>query len=416
MSCCLPYEEAFQRLTGRLLSFAASPAVRQDEADAATIFWNVEGAVRPAKGLGPEGGLRFLEWFFHDYTPKRGAGTLLASFADTAVILGPFEEHLLLMSLLAPVRAYEVTKGPSTMLKDLLTGSERLVGPLGLPEPQVSSDILICRLLPWGRIGRPGASILVLPAACREELLTYLRTAYQLARPPRHITLEDFLDGSTHLYHHFFLSRGRNRGGRGMETVRAVPYAPDYVVYRGKERSRIRAALDRQSELEKDEAGGDEVRYTFVDLERGVVRATVLLRAEEVELRADSREELAAAKEFLETCLRGLIHSAEERMGKLGAAPPEEGPRAKSGIPGEAFLARYLTRWPDTPHPMLDGHTPRDAVRFSAERKQVVWLLTNLERDMARQKGLGRASADLADLWEQLQLTPDPPRTGRLRR
>ena len=401
---------------GRLLSFAESPAVHRHEADAATVFWNVEGAVRPAKGLGPEGGLRFLEWFIHDYTPKRGGGTLLASFADTAVSLSPHEEHLLLMSLLAPVRAYEVTKGPSTMVKDLLTGGHRLVGPLGLPEPQVSSDILICRLLQWGRIARPGASVLVLPAACREELLTYLRTAYQLAKPPRHMALEDFLDGSAHLYHHFFLSRGRSRGGRGMETAPAVAFAPGCVVYRGKELSRIRAALDRQSELERDETGGDEVRYTRVDLERGVARATVLVRPDEVQLRADSREELAAAKEFLETCLRGLIQSVEEQMSEPAGAPLDEGRRTGTGIPGQAFLARYLDRWPDTPHPMLDDHTPRDAVRFTGERVQVVWLLTNLEREMARQKSLGRASVELAGLWEQLQLTPNPPKTSRMRR
>ncbi|HWT82532.1 MAG TPA: hypothetical protein VN648_27420 [Candidatus Methylomirabilis sp.] len=399
------------------MTFAASPAVRPYEADAATIFWNVEGAVRPGKGLGPEGGLRFLEWFFYDYTSKRGE-TLLGAFADVAVSLDSHDEYVLLASLVAPMRAYEVTRasGPSIMVKDLLTGSEKLVGPLGLPEPQVSSDILICRLLQFGRIARPGVSVLVLPAACREELLTYLRTAYQLARPPRHMTLEDFLDGSTHLYHHFFLSRGRNRGGRGMETTRAVAFAPGYVVYRGKELSRIRAALDRQSELERDEAGGDEVGYVRVDLERGVVRATVLVRAEEVELRADSREELAAAKEFLETCLRGLIHSVQEQMSEPAGAQLDEGRRARGGPPGASFLSRYVKRWPDTPHPILDDHTPRNAVRFSGERIQVVSLLTNLERDMARQKSLGRASADLADLWDQLQLTPDPPRSGRLRR
>jgi hypothetical protein len=402
---------------GRLLRFAASPAVRRHEADAAAVFWNVEGAVRPGKGLGPEGGLRFLEWFFHDYTPKRGE-TLLGVFADAAVGLGSQDEYVLLASWLAPLRAYEVTRemGPSIMVKDLLTGNERLVGPLGLPEPQVRSDILVCRLLQFGRIGRLGASVLLLPAACREELLAYLRTAYQLARPPRHIALEDFLDGSAHLYHHFFLSQGRSRGGRSVETARAVAFAPARMVYRGKDVSRIRAALDRQSELERDEAAGDEVGYAHVDLERGVTRARVLVRSDAVELRADSREDLAAAREFLETCLRGLIHPVETQAGEAAPASQDESRRAGPGIPGGAFLARYLDRWPDAPHPLLDDRTPRDATRFAAEREWVRMLLTNLEHDMARQKRLGRAAAAVIPLWEKLHLTPSPPRAGRTSR
>jgi hypothetical protein len=400
-----------------LLSFAASPSIRRYESDAATLFWNAQGAVRPGKGLGPAGGLRFLEWFLHDFSPKRGE-TLLGAFADAATGLAHEEEYGLLASLLAPVRAYEVTEpiGRAVKVRDLLSGNEWAVGPLGLPGAQIHSDLLVCRLLALGRLGRPGASILVLPGACREELLAYLRTAYPLARAPRHISLEDFLDSSAHLYHHFFLSRGRNLGARGVETVRAVAFAPGRVVYRGEDLSRIRAALDRQSELERDEETGDEVRYARVDLERGVTLATLLVRSGELELCANSREDLAATKSFLETCLRGLIHQVEEQAGEPSGAFTNETQRAGSGLPGASFLARYLERWPDTPHPLLDGHTPRDAARFRAGRDQVRWLLTNLERDMARQKRLGRAAADVGPLWERLQMTPETPGAGRASR
>lgn len=413
-SCCLPWEEAFQRLASRLLTFAATPRIRQHEADAAAVFWDIQGAVRPGKGLGPEGGLRFLEWFLHDYSPGRGA-TLLGAFADGAVGLDPREDHLLLASLRAPVRAHEVTEasGARLVVTDPLAGGQYALEPLALPDRPIRSDLLICRLLFLGRVSRPGASILVLPGTCREELLAYLRTTYRVARPPRHVSLEDFLDGSAHLYHHFFLSRGRNLGGRAVETVRRVAFAPGRVLYRGEDASRIRAALERQSELERDEAGGEEGRYAYIDPERAVSRATVVARPGQVELRADSREDLAAARTVLETCLRGLIQPVAEPAGGPDDSFGDEVRRHGSSLPGAAFFARLLDTWPDTPSPLLEGRTPREAMRSRGGRERIAAFLRDLERDLGRLKRLGRASADLASVREGLDLTPDPPRTGR---
>ena len=415
-ACCLPWEEAFQRLVGRLLNFAASPRIRRHEAAAAAMFWNVQGAVRPGKGLGPEGGLRFLEWFLHEYSPRRRGGTLLAGFADAAVGLGPREEHLLLWSLLTPVRAYEVTETSAARVTvtDLLTGGQQAIGPFGLPGARIRSDLLIGRLLPLGRLARPGASLLVLPRACREELLAYLRAAFRVARPPRHLSLEDFLDGSCHLYHHFFLTRGRDLGGRAQETLRPMALAPGRVLYRGEEGSRIRAALDRQPELERDEAKGDPVRYAHIDLERGTIRATLFVRPGEVELHADAREELAAAKSFLESCLQSLIRPVEEQAGEPPDAFTGGSRRPGSEIPGTSFLARVLDRWADAPSPVLDDRTPRDAVRLRGERKQILAILVALERDLSRQRRLGRAWADLTPLRERLNLTTGAPAPARV--
>jgi hypothetical protein len=244
----------------------------------------------------------------------------------------------------------------------------------------------------------------VLPGACREELLVYLRSAYRVERPARHVSLEDFLDGSAHLYHHFFLLRGRNLGGRAVESVRAVAFAPGRVLYRGEDGPRIRAALDRQPELERGEAEGDEIRYTCRDPERAVSRGTVSVRPGQVELRADSPEDLAAAKSMLEACLRGLIHLMEEQIGEPSDSRTNEIRPPGAGMRGASFYSRLLEKWADTPNFKLDNHRPRDAVQFRAERQQVIYLLANLERDMARQKRLGRAWADLAALREELNL------------
>ena len=411
-ACCLPWEEVFQRLFARLVAFAAAPRIRRREAGAAAIFWNTQRPLQPGKGQAAAESLRFLEWFLHDHLARRGGAPLLAEFADAAVALTPHEETLLLASLLAPLRAYEVTEtaGPrSVVVKDLLTGGERTVGPLGLDDPPIRSDVMICRLLPVGRLTRPGASLLVLPAAGREEMLAYLRATYRLARPARHVSLEDFLDGSSHLYHHFFLLRGRDLGGRAQETLRLVRFAPDRAIYRGTNLPRIRAGLDRQSELEREGGAGEEIRYTWVDADRAIARATILLRSEQVEVSADTGEDLADAAAFVETCLRGLIQPVREPRAEAGIPPSDAASRSRSGSPGTVFFTRVLERWVDTPSPFLDDRSPRDACRSRGGRERVAALLRDLERDFGRLKRLGRASADLASLREQLPLPPSPP-------
>jgi hypothetical protein len=352
--------------------------------------------------------LRFLEWFLQDYSPRRGGGTLLGAFAEAAVGLSPQEEHLLLASLLVPVRPYEVTdtSGGWVIVTDLLTGGQQAVGPFGLPGPWIRSDLLICRLLPVGRLIRPGGSLLLLPAACREELLAYLRVTYQVARPARHLSLEDFLDGSPHLYHHFFLLRGRTLGGRAEETLRRAAFSPGRLTYRGEETSRVRAALDRQLELERDEVTGGEVRYAWIDRDRALTRASVLVRPLEVQVSADTQEDLAAAKDFLDTCLRGLIQPTGEQADEAAAFLRNEATPRRPGVPGTAFLMRILDGWADTPSPLLDDRTPRDAVKSRTGRQQVATLLLDVERDMARQKRLGRAWANVTPLREELHLLP----------
>jgi hypothetical protein len=415
-ACCLPWEEALQRFFSRLIVFASAPRILRIEASAAAIFWDTQRPLQPGKGQAAVESLRFLEWFLHDHAPRRGSGPLLAEFADSAVDLSPQEEALLLASLLAPVRAYEVTEtlGPRAILvKDLLTGAERRVGPLGFFDPPIRSDVLICRLLPLGHLTRPGGSYLMLPAAGREEMLAYLRTAYRLARPARHVSLEDFLDGSPHLYHHFFLHRGRDLGGRARETLRRIAFAPGRAIYRGADVSRIRASLDRQPELEREAGTAEEVRYVWVDLEHATTRATVFLSSGAVEVRADTPEDLAEAMTFLETCLRGLTQAVEQMRGVPETFPGEVPLERRTGPPGAAFVPRFFDRWPETPSPLLDDRTPQEVCRSRGGRQRVMAILLDLERDLNRLKRLGRPSIDLTFLWEQLDLTPTQPEPAR---
>jgi hypothetical protein len=289
-------------------------------------------------------------------------------------------------------------------VKDLLGGAEDVLGPLGLPDGLIRSDVCVGRLLPVGRLRRPGVGLLRFPPGSQGELLAYLRAAYGLSRPGRHVALEDYVDGATHLYHHFFLERGRDLGARAHRTCRWSPLAPGHVVYRGTEAARIRAALARQAALELVEDAEAGLRYVWVDQTLGVAVGTVVWRLDHLEASAETEEDLAQLTDFLEACLRGLVQRVPRDATPAAGWVSQVAPRAESGPAGTTFIHRMLERWADAPLAALSGRTPREACGSQTGRDEATRVLLRLERDMARQKRLGRAWRDVGPLWEQLHL------------
>ena len=409
-ACCLPWEEAFRSLVARLAAFIGTHTVRRLTARAGEVFWKADVPKSAAPGRGAGSDACFNEWLLQDYVAPKRTGSLLGEFADAAVELSVREEQLLSALLLTPVRAFQVMEAPGprgVLVKDLLTGSEGVLGFLGLPDGLIRSDVCVGRLLPFGRLRRPGISLLRFPPGSQGELLAYLRAAYGLSRPGRHVSFEDFVDGAAHLYHHFFLDRGRELGGRAHRTCRWAPFAVGRVQYRAVEAARIRAALARQSALERFEEGEGSGRYLWVDRMHAVALGTVLVQPDQIQASAETTEDLEKLTEFLEACLRGLIQRVPSGAVPSGAPASEHVAQPTSGPAGTAFIRRMLDRWPDVPWAVLSERTPREACRSQAGREEVAHALLGLEREMARQKRLGRAWGEVGPLWEQVNL-PQP--------
>ncbi len=415
-ACCLPWEEAFQRLTARLVGYAEGPELSSHHARAAAVFWNMEPPRRPPAHGGFGGRLHFLEWLLHGYQPSRQGGPPLARFADAAAGLTPHEEDLLLALLLAPMRLYEVTEPRGwrgLLLRDVQAGTEHSIGPLTLRTPPIRGDLLIARLLSAGRLGRPGLSVLLLPGGAREELLAYLRTAFRLTQTGRHVSLEDFLDRSTYLYHHFHLLRGRALGGRVVETVRPFAYAPAATHYRGTDAARIRAVLDRQSDLEPAPGHPGEHTYAWIERGTGCVRASLHLSRPTLLIRADTAEDAAEIRRLVEDWLRGLLEESAEEHRAVAADARAESERAERGPAGSRFVRRVLARWAGTPHPALGDRAPLEVCGSRRGRQQAEALLALLERDLARSKRQGGVWAETGAVREALGLTPSPVAASR---
>jgi hypothetical protein len=236
--------------------------------------------------------------------------------------------------------------------------------------------------------------------------MAYLRATYRLARAGRHVSLEDYADRAGHLYHHFFLDRGRELGGRAHRTCRWTPFIAGRIRYRGDQTVRIRAALNRQPALERMKDWEDGVRYLWLDRLQGVTAGTVWFRGDEVQVSADTEEDLERLGALLESCLRGLVRREPAETAPTAPGTPATAARHGGGPAGAAFIRGFLERWPEMASPTLSDETPREACRSAAGREAVVQLLLGLERDMARQKRLDRAWGEIGPLWERLNLAP----------
>lgn len=398
-----------------MAAFAATDRVRAMAARAAEVFWRTEGpgGLPRRRSAGSEA--CFAEWFLLDYTAPAPSGTLLGAFADGTAGLDARETSVLFALMRAPMRPFEVTETPGpagAVMKDLLAGAESPVGPFGLPDGLIRSDICVGRVFTIGRFRRVGLGLLRFPAAGRGELLAYLRAAYGLSRPGRHVSLEDYADGAAYLYHHFFLEQGRALDARPHRTCRWAPFQALRVRYQGLDRARIRAALDRQSALQRIGESQGACRFRWVDTGHGVALGSVVLRGDELEVCADTAEDVTRLCKHVESSLRGLVRRLESNAEWSPPATWQTALETETGAAGGAFLRRILAAWPDTPSPALSGQTPRAACRLPAGRGEVTRLLADLDRSMARHKRLGKAWAETSALWEALCLSPPSPTHG----
>jgi hypothetical protein len=146
------------------------------------------------------------------------------------------EEQLLFALLLTPVRAFQVMEppGPGGMLvKDVLTGAEAVSGCLGLPDGLIRSDACVGRLLPFGRLRRPGISLLRFPPGSQGELWRCL-SGLRISQPAPCV-VRGLRTGGVSVP--FFLDRGRELGGPPELPMSAL--AVGRVRYRAVEVARI---------------------------------------------------------------------------------------------------------------------------------------------------------------------------------
>jgi hypothetical protein len=181
---------------------------------------------------------------------------------------------------------------------------------------------------------------------------------------------------------------------------------PEWTWLRGEPRPVVAPSKGKKHALSYDSEDEDR-RWTFARIE---------LKSDALLLACNSRERADAAKTKLAGMLDGLIgqplismqtpeQARAESRAKSGGeeAAPETIPPEIAGPLLRQFLDDHYRKCLNQPIGMLDGRTPRQAVRSKKGREQVVAWLKYLENGAARQaRDDPSAAYDLSWMWEEL--------------
>lgn len=179
------------------------------------------------------------------------------------------------------------------------------------------------------------------------------------------------------------------------------------------DRARLKSILSEHFE----EARPDS--FSFVEEDRLI--ADLELTPKHLVVRCNSRERLRRMKEHLDELLAGvakhkldshedLQRALEESLRRprrtrpLEQDPADVPPEVKQAV--HQIMRQQMVAWLDTPIPLLDGKTPRQAVRSGKGRDDVTHLLVRQQQGFNANPET--AGIDLSEIWEALGLSPPP--------
>ena len=155
----------------------------------------------------------------------------------------------------------------------------------------------------------------------------------------------------------------------------------------------------------------DEGEFAWLDPEKDVVVARFLVDSRTLRIEANSRGRLLRARTLVDTAFGDRITHRADSFSDPLATPLQDGnadrkpaapfpPDAEEAI--AAALMEKLLSWCDQPVPMLEGKTPRQAVRSKRGRDDVAALLLDQERSL-RASPLAHL-IDFGALWREVRL------------
>jgi hypothetical protein len=200
------------------------------------------------------------------------------------------------------------------------------------------------------------------------------------------------------------------------------PLTATEIFYDVNDRDAVRAFFDEHAEFERQGQDGDEAVWTWFKSQEAsrLSGNTILGRirlAKEGELtievnslkRAGRARKLMAGAGDAVSCrdmrsqeLADLLRNGREVEAPPGAVPLDDELRAKL----QEYYDDYYREWLDKPVPLLEGHSPREAMEVRRLRPAVAELIRGLESDHERARRSGEVSHDPTWMWKELGLRP----------
>ena len=392
---------------------------------------------------------RALDYFIYDY-PLPDDKRVIERFAEEHGKRLSADERALIAdwehSRMTAFEVLAVERGVGMRIRDLVSGEEFDVREKRGTQDLSRWEIIVTRLLRvLDHYELGGYSGLRLPARYRDWLRSYLeeqQTHYESNHPES--TYEDFLHASSQLLIQFItdeiipaltaLPTILTAEGDISEFCRAtfdvldhpvalagLNGAPEFAPEDEEGEVRSFAWQERGASLDLLRAHGPEFEHKEAmgaDTVYGGIRnlGHMTLTRELLTLEVNSQRRLEAGKELLATRLGSAIQhredeikSMDEMLAQMPEKPEEELPAEEMPEEIEAMqaelAAQYHRHWLDQQIPMLEGQTPREAVKSFGGRVRVIRLLKEIEASEDRKAGAGEIPFDVNELKTELGIS-----------
>lgn len=437
-------EIRFRRLTERLLTFVnvsefgavAASGLRKFMSEAMPegddkASDDVEGSDLEEEPDGLEN--EFIEWLVLDYEDDEVGASLIHTFLVSMDEgeLDEWEEASLAQWACSTLSLYEVETVVSddrVVLRDVL--SERLYDVIA---PEIGVGMLrwsavVTRLLAVDDVFTVGATALEIPRPLLRYVLRVVGHVYRNLRAQGYEGgWTDFLKSSglsLRRLARLMLSAWNSDGGRGERAGKDDAAPPRRNLYRSficvNDAQRAVEAVSRMRGVRSVLPGaGIGVEFSWIRPQRnedqsGIAPyspediAFVSFDGDTFTVYAENRSALGVCVSLMRKATAGFI--VPRGQGERGR-PPKPGPlrsdeklRVAARIDSIAYeaTAQHYRRWADTPLPLLQGVSPRDAVGSGMGRRLVQELLKDIDYHENLKRRAGAPWVDVEALWKQL--------------
>ena len=402
----------FVGLRNRLGKFLMETASKRDTRLAQEEFFGdnpVEGDQAPP----------LIDWMMHDWVPPRLGHTIMREYLlKHGASLAPHERELVEAWSLSFVGLYEVREvkvASGIEVKDLVTGEIFFVHDVNMSKRLVRWDGLLARVVPGERGHEFSGVGITVPRKQLEPLRAWME--------------EDRL--RTGMPWPEYLKRNLPRIRRQPEELHAEWVEAlklsntdgdeilfSKAVYRVAVRETLTAALRSCPEINEDDEGKHYVWLRGAVGEKGnTVLGNVRVEGAELALETNSKKRHERGKRMLaDLAGPALKHLRDEfttqrEMKRRSLNDPRPAEPVRDEIPPEVrnkliteYMEQHTAKWPDMALPVLDGQTPRQAVKTAAGRLKVSALLRDFENIEGHKRQTGEPYCDVARIRAELGL------------
>lgn len=429
--CCLESDRAPLTLAtdnaarhsamSRLLEFAMRPQFSTDWAVAEVVFWSDRLNDRPEDDVdritGSEDAEAKLNSFFlFDVNIDNGRRVVDMFLVQKGHTLSSAERAFVERMAASHPALYEITgvsPGEGVQLHDLFTGDRFFVAERAGSTQLVPWDLIAGRVVP-DSAGMPRfeGGVYLYPTTGKETILRELKTHQRRFRKRApSATVADFFRNHAAVFNWLWLDLVVLRTPPTIVTAEGEEIVFTSTLFDVTDGPALAHVLERVPDLERNE----DASYTWLQRERDMARVlgTVTVEGERLRLETMSRARGERGRAWLESIAGAAIRYYGASHTPLASAMahrrryPAPTPASDLAPEAAADLMRQMQdqhyrRWLDEPVPLLDGRTPREAMKSRRLKPRLVDVLKSIDNQAQRDRQAGRPAYDSRWLWKEL--------------